>query len=340
MGFKTKSLPHAMSTPKSKSLQKKNKNVVSGSEINAGENVHIGDIIHQHFPEKTQTLPPKKSAYGRLRIILVTFISLSFAAYFIWWKIVGTSAPVSGTEVFPNAGGNPQKQLALRSPSAEGIGKQEEDKRDKYDVEKIASMALDDTANDAALDIISIQKKDTAKIGGSKNVKPFSVGRHEVTIAQYWAFCKKTGIPFPHKTVDTLLKDYPMHDVSWYEADAYCKYIGGRLPSIEEWMLVALKITGPDSLMPESEKLVISWNNNNSHNVPHPVGEKAILNHINVYDLFGNVEEWCSDGPMDGYKYTVGWYFKSYSVTLDLRRKPVFTRANAKSNVIGFRVVF
>jgi hypothetical protein len=312
-----------------------NKNVVSGSKINAGENIHIGDIVHQHFSAKSPTVVNKKLVFSRLLIGSLTFIILGFAAYLIWQNRMGLSAHVSKTEVLPDVAN--QKQPVLKEPFKRKTGRQNEEKPAK---EKIEPVLFHEIVEEVALDFISFQKKDTIKIDGSDKVKQFSVGRHEVTVAQYWAFCKSTGTSFPHKTVDTLKKNYPMNNVSWYEADAYCKYLGGRLLSLEEWILVALKITGPDSLMTESEKIMISWNNNNSQNVLHPVGKKTTLNRINIHDVFGNVEEWCSDGPTSDYKYTVGGYFKSYSATLDLRRKPVFTRANAKSNIIGFRVAF
>lgn len=56
--------------------------------------------------------------------------------------------------------------------------------------------------------------------------------------------------------------------------------------------------------------------------------------------MLGNVEEWCADGPKEGLKYTKGGYYRSPSAKLDATKNDSYSRANQRSPVVGFRVVF
>ena len=75
--------------------------------------------------------------------------------------------------------------------------------------------------------------------------RPYWVMRTEVTLAQYSAYAKATGaaMPGPDRvgavpprmaSVRKVLfsrPDYPVVEVNWHEASAYCRWAGGRLPS-------------------------------------------------------------------------------------------------------------
>ncbi len=78
-------------------------------------------------------------------------------------------------------------------------------------------------------------------------------------------------------------EDYPVSGVSWYEAAAYAKFAGQRLPTVYEWRLAA----GHDIF---SEILNLS---NFGTKGPAPVGSYAGVGPYGTYDMAGNVKEWC-----------------------------------------------
>jgi serine/threonine-protein kinase len=79
--------------------------------------------------------------------------------------------------------------------------------------------------------------------GGSEPVRTvdleaFYIDRFEVTNARFARFVEATGYKVQgawarYATPDRA--DHPAIAVSWFDADAYCRWAGGRLPREEEW---------------------------------------------------------------------------------------------------------
>jgi formylglycine-generating enzyme required for sulfatase activity len=131
-------------------------------------------------------------------------------------------------------------------------------------------------------------------------VREFWVGRTEVTNKQYRLFRPE------HPGADEM----PVAKITWDEADAACKYFGGRLPTEAEWEYAARAGTttvwsfgGNESMTGE-----YAWYDKNSNNKPHPVARKK-PNPWGLYDVHGNLWEWVADWSPPAYPVLRGGSF-------------------------------
>jgi formylglycine-generating enzyme required for sulfatase activity len=156
----------------------------------------------------------------------------------------------------------------------------------------------------------------------------FWLGQTEVTQA---AWKKVNGGENPsHFRGDQL----PVESVDWNQASAYCKAIGGRLPTEKEWEYAARAGTTGARYGPID---AIAWYSGNSSATTHPVGLK-LPNAFRLYDMLGNVWEWTADDYAGEGEVVRGgsWVSGSEYVRASVRSRD---EPSGRGNFLGFRCV-
>ncbi|MEY5048046.1 MAG: hypothetical protein RLZZ175_1405 [Bacteroidota bacterium] len=147
---------------------------------------------------------------------------------------------------------------------------------------------------------------------GSDDEKPvhnvtlsaFSMMKYEVTFDQYDAYCEIKGINKPDDE-GWGRGARPVINVSWEDANTFAIWLSEqtgknfRLPTEAEWEYAArggeyYQFAGSDDINK------IAWYGENSSHKSHKVGTKN-GNAYGLYDMTGNVLEWCND-----------WYGRDY----------------------------
>jgi formylglycine-generating enzyme required for sulfatase activity len=118
--------------------------------------------------------------------------------------------------------------------------------------------------------------------------KGFWLGQTSVTQEAYQRVAGKN--PANHKGAK-----FPVEEVDWNEAQAYCKAIGGRLPTEAEWEYAA---RAGSTGVRYGNLDEIAWYDGNSGNQSREVGQKS-PNAFGLHDMLGNTWQWVADwsGP-------------------------------------------
>ena len=196
---------------------------------------------------------------------------------------------------------------------------------------------------------------------------PYWLGETEITQEQYEAVTSKNHSPEKNGTLPIVC--------SWVEAQSFCEILNKkekpppgytwRLPTEAEWERACrADSTGPFSeseigVINQNENLCIShlskygWFERNSNNKLHPVKQKR-PNALGLYDMHGNVWEWCMDstasnksrileqricGVINPYSKTGEWKVLKggcYDVKFD-RCRSAYRGANSPTTVEGDR---
>lgn len=183
-------------------------------------------------------------------------------------------------------------------------------------------------------------------------LKPFLMLETEVTVAQYLSLmgsdpsCAYSGETGP---------DYPVECMEWDQAASFCQAVGGRLPTEAEWEYAArANKKEPPCCQTEECWDPLAWYRDNSGNHKHIVKTKT-ANAFGLYDMIGNVEEFCSDyysedyylespaenpwGPATGAtRVTRGGSYFSHIMELSYSNRGDFAHISGNSRV-GFRCV-
>ncbi|MDB9423714.1 SUMF1/EgtB/PvdO family nonheme iron enzyme [Microcystis aeruginosa CS-564/01] len=149
-------------------------------------------------------------------------------------------------------------------------------------------------------------------------VPPFFMGKYPITQAQWKAIAATAKIDIDLETNPSSFKgdELPVESVNWYQATEFCKRLSRetkreyRLPSEAEWEYACRAgTTTPfyfgETIMGE----LANYNAYNSYaeepdgeyqNETTPVGQFP-PNAFGLYDMHGNVWEWCADTWHDNY---------------------------------------
>ena len=209
-------------------------------------------------------------------------------------------------------------------------------------------------------------------MGSNKKEDPYTMRpAHEVKLADYYI----AKYPVTQKQWKVVMDiepsqfrgdEFPMGWISWGEVQQFIKKLNKktnesyRLPTEAEWEYAArggnkskgYKYAGSDDLDE------VGWYVENSSEKPRPVGQKK-PNELGVYDMSGNVSEWCEDHHDERYyedckkkgivnnpratktssdRIRRGGGFKSYSDSCSTSYREYMHRVN-RDTFIGFRLV-
>ena len=127
----------------------------------------------------------------------------------------------------------------------------------------------------------------------------FLLGKYPVTNQEYQRFLEaNSGIEPPAYWSDSQFNDpqQPVVGVSWEDSQAFCEWAGCRLPTEAEWEYACRAGSRGAYFFgdEESELEQYAWYEKNSHHKARAVGQK-LPNAWGLYDVCGNVWEWCQD---------------------------------------------
>lgn len=151
----------------------------------------------------------------------------------------------------------------------------------------------------------------------------FDPPSHEVQLndySQWWAWKKGANWRHPHGPGSNIKgkKNYPVVHISWFDAVAYCKWVGKHLPTEAEWEWAA-RGGLQNKIYPWGDEPVdvgkVKANTWQGHFPDHnalrdkfyglaPVASFA-PNGYGLYDMAGNAWEWCADYYHSEYYKTI-----------------------------------
>ena len=176
------------------------------------------------------------------------------------------------------------------------------------------------------------------------NLASFRIGKYPVTVAQYLMFVEEGTVPDREPgnwEEQQEHPNWPVVNVTWHQATAYCEWAGGRLPTEEEWERAA---RGPKGTK-------YPWGNDDidpsranydeskiGHPTPvglYPCGASA----EGACDMIGNVFEWTSsEWEKDSGTYV--WRGGSFDVDRRYARSSyrIDYQPGVQNRYLGFRL--
>ena len=174
---------------------------------------------------------------------------------------------------------------------------------------------------------------------GVFDTKSFYIGKYEVTQAQWRAVMGNNPSNF-------VGENNPVENVSWNDVQEFIKKLNqmtGRtysLPTEAQWEYAARGGNNKDSYEYAGSNNIndVAWYTDNSGNHTHAVGQKS-PNSIGIYDMSGNVWEWCQDCYNGDCSYRVyrggSWSYNASSCRVSNRN---YRSPGSRGSNVGFRL--
>ncbi len=257
-----------------------------------------------------------------------------------------------------------EKGEISRKPSAESVGLQPKNKTEN---EKLTQKIFNELDLLKSMVLLTGSDFVMGNDNGSSDEKPahtvrlnsIYVDKYEVTVKDFRDFCEAANHEMPVQP-SWNKDDHPVVNVTFHDAESYAKWKGKRLPTEAEWEFIA---RGGDA------RAEYPWKNGEDSRAfanfkgtggrdnweqTSPVGSFA-PNKFGIYDIGGNVREWCSDwydrgyndtgaavnpsGPKSGTRKVVrggSWDYEERFMRITNRDKSI---PSNKSYNLGFRCV-
>jgi iron(II)-dependent oxidoreductase len=144
-------------------------------------------------------------------------------------------------------------------------------------------------------------KNENEKPRRSETLPLYYLDRTEVSFRQYLNFCSRTGRRPPVSItlmgqVPEAVLSLPAANVTWDDADSYCRWAGKRLPAEAEWEKACAGESGREYPWGNGWNGSACVNRTNSNNRAAPVGSHpGCQSPYGALDLAGNVWEWTAD---------------------------------------------
>ncbi len=185
--------------------------------------------------------------------------------------------------------------------------------------------------SDEEADLFACDKRKTVS-------RPFFLGKYEVTQKQWEAVMGNNPSNFKGP-------DLPVEQVSWNDVQDFIRKLNEkegkniyRLPSEAEWEHSARAGSNGAWCFGDDESLLVqyAWYDKNSGSTTHPVGQLK-PNAFGLYDMHGNVWEWCEDAEgADRVSRGGCWLFGADDCRSDYRN---WDDPGGRYDGLGFRVL-